>query len=90
MNVIQQNSPGFYETIRLVQPLLAQLSPRVIIQNIPGHRLFQLIESSSVGQHSDQTRYRSTERLDSTLKPEMSQDQTPIEAECSFPRKNAD
>jgi len=64
VNVIQQSSPGFYETIRLVQPLLAQLSPRAIIQNIPGHRLFQLNESSSMGRHSDQTRYGSTERLD--------------------------
>jgi len=80
VNVIQQSSPGFYETIRLVQPLLAQLSPRAIIQHIAGHRLFQLNESSSMGRHSDQTRYGSTERLDSTLKPEMSRDQTPIEA----------
>jgi len=80
VNVIQQSSPGFYETIRWIQPLLAQLSPRAIIQNIPGHRLFQLNESPSRGRHSDQTRYGSTERLDSTLKPETSRDQTPIEA----------
>jgi len=80
VNVIQQSSTGFYETIRLVQPLLAQLSPRAIIQNISGHRLFQLNKSSSMGRHSDQTRYGSTERLDSTLQPETSPDQTPIEA----------
>jgi len=79
-NVIQQSSPGFYETIRLVQPLLAQLSPRAIIQDIAGYRLFQLNESSSMGRHSDQTRYGSTEQLDSTLKPEISRDQTLIEA----------
>jgi len=80
VTVIEQRSPGFYDTIRLVQPLLAQLSPRAIIQNIPGHRLFQLNESSSMGRHRVQTRYGSTEQLDSTLQPEMSRDQTTIEA----------
>ena len=33
-----------------------------------------------MGRHNDQTRYGSTERLDSTPKPETSRDQTPIEA----------
>jgi len=80
VNVIQQSSSGFYETIRMVQPLLAQLSPSAIIQNIAGHRLFQRNESSSMDRHSDQTRYGSTERLESTPKPVISLDQTFTEA----------
>ena len=78
VNVIQQSSPGFYDMIRFVQPLLAQLSPRAIIQNIPGHRLFQLNEPFSIGRHSDQIRYGSTERLDPNLTPETSQDHNPV------------
>jgi len=80
VTVIQQSSPGCYETICLVQPLLAQLSPRAIIQYIAGHRLFKLNESPSIGRHSDQTRDGSTERPDSTLKPEITRDLTPVEA----------
>jgi len=81
VNVIQQRSPGLYETVRMVQPLLAQFSPRMIIQDIAGHRLFKLNElSSDMGRHSDQTRYGSTERPDSAPKPEIIRDQTPIEA----------
>jgi len=80
VNVIQQSSPSFYETIRLVQPLCAQLSLWAIIQTIAGHRLFQRNESSSMGGHSDQTRHRSTERLDSNPLPEINRDQNLTEA----------
>ena len=77
--VIGQNSPGFFDTIRLVQPP-GQLSPRAIIQTIPGHRLFQWNESLSKDRHSAQTRYGSTEKLDSTPQAEMRRDQTTLEA----------
>jgi len=40
VTIIQQSSPGFYETVRMTQPLLAKLSPRMIVQDIAGHRLF--------------------------------------------------
>ena len=46
VNVIQQLRPGLYETVRIVQPLLAQSSPRMIIQDFAGHRLFKLNELS--------------------------------------------
>ena len=56
VTIIQQNSPGFYETVRMAQPLLAQLSPRMIVQDIAGHRLFMSNKLSlDMGQHSDQT-----------------------------------
>ena len=81
MNVIEQRSQGLYETVRMVQPLLAQFSPRMIIQDIADHRLFKLNElSSDMGQHSNQTRYGSTERPESAPKPDIIRAQTPIEA----------
>jgi len=46
VNIIQQLRPGLYETVRIVQPLLAQSSPRMIIQDFAGHRLFKLNELS--------------------------------------------
>ena len=79
VNVIQQSSPGLYETIRLVHPP-APLSPRAIIQYIPGHRLFQHNEPSSMGRHSDQIRFWPTDQLDPTPKPETSREQNPTEA----------
>jgi len=80
VTVIGQNRPGFFDTIRLVQPPDGQLSPRAIFQTISGHRLFQLNESSSLDRHRARTRYGSTELLDPTPQPEMSRDQTTIEA----------
>ena len=56
VTIIQQSSPGFYETVRMAQPLLAQLSPRMIVQDIAGQRLFMSNKLSlDMGQHSDQT-----------------------------------
>ena len=40
VTIIQQSSPGFYQTVRMVQPLLAKLSPRMIVKDIAGHRIF--------------------------------------------------
>jgi len=56
VTIIQQSSPGFYETVRMAQPLLAQLSHRIIVQDIAGHRLFMSNKLPfDMGQHSDQT-----------------------------------
>jgi len=77
VNVIQQLSPGLYETVRMVQTFLAQLSPRMIVQDIAGHRLFKLNELSfDIGRHSDQTRHGPIQRPDSTPMPEIICDQT--------------
>jgi len=40
VTIIQKSSPGFYKTVCMVQPLLAKLSPRVLVQDIASHRLF--------------------------------------------------
>ena len=40
VTIIQIGKPGFYETVRMVQPLQAQLSPRMKLQEIESHRLF--------------------------------------------------
>jgi len=40
VTIIQKGSPRFYETVRMVQILQAQLSPRMKVQDIAGHRLF--------------------------------------------------
>jgi len=56
VTIIQQSSPGFYRTVRMVQPLQAMLSPRMIVQDIAGHRLFtaNMLPSGMV-QLSDET-----------------------------------
>ena len=41
VTIIQIGKPGFYETVRMVQPLQAQLSPRMKLQEIESHRLFR-------------------------------------------------
>jgi len=40
VTIIQKGSPGFYETVRIVNPLQAKLSPRIKVQDIESHRLF--------------------------------------------------
>jgi len=56
VTIIQQSSPGFYETVRMAQPLLAKLSPRMIVQDIAGHRLFTgNTLPSGMAQLSDET-----------------------------------
>jgi len=40
VTIIQPGNPGFHETVRMVQPLLQQLSPRMKLQEIESHRLF--------------------------------------------------
>jgi len=40
VTIIQQSSQGFYQIVCMTQPLLAKLSPRMIVQDIAGHRLF--------------------------------------------------
>jgi len=40
LTIIQLGQPGFYETVRMVQPLQLQLSPRMKLQEIEIHRLF--------------------------------------------------
>ena len=40
VTIIQKGSPGFYETVRMVQPLQAHLSPRMKLLDIENHRLF--------------------------------------------------
>jgi len=40
VTIIQKGSPGFYETVRMVQPLQAHLSPRMKLLDIESHRLF--------------------------------------------------
>jgi len=62
VTIIQKNSPGLYETVHMVQPLLTKLSPRMIVQDIADHRLFtgnilpsgmvQLIDETQPGQAS--------------------------------------
>jgi len=38
--IFQKGRPGFYETVRLTQPLQAQLPPSMKLQDIESHRLF--------------------------------------------------
>ena len=40
VTIVQKGSPGFYETVRLAQPLRADLSHRMKLQDIESHRLF--------------------------------------------------
>jgi len=40
VTIIQLGKPGFYETVRMVQPLQSQFSPRMKLQEIESHRLF--------------------------------------------------
>jgi hypothetical protein len=40
VTIIQKGSPGFYETVRIVNLLQAKLSPRMKVQDIESHRLF--------------------------------------------------
>ena len=40
VTIIQMGKPGFYDTVRMVQPPQAQLSPRMKLQEIESHRLF--------------------------------------------------
>ena len=40
VTIIQKGRPSFYETVRMAQPLQAQLSPRMKLQDIESHRLF--------------------------------------------------
>jgi len=40
VTIIQKGSPGFYETVRIVTPLQAKLSPRMKVEDIEHHRLF--------------------------------------------------
>jgi len=40
VTIIQMGSPGFYETVRIVNLLQAKLSPRMKVQDIESHRLF--------------------------------------------------
>jgi len=40
VTIIQKGSSGFYETVRMVQPLQAQLPPRMKLQDIESHRFF--------------------------------------------------
>ena len=40
VTIIQIGKPGFYETVRMVQPLQLQLSPRMKLKEIESHRLF--------------------------------------------------
>ena len=45
--IIQKGSPGFYKTVRMVTPLLSQLSPRMKVQDIESHLLFAVDMSPS-------------------------------------------
>jgi len=47
VTIIQKDSPGFYETVRMVRPLQAQLPPRMKPQDIESHRLFTVDMSPS-------------------------------------------
>jgi len=47
VTIIQQGSPCFYETVRMVQPLRADLPPRMKLQDIESHRLFTMDMSPS-------------------------------------------
>jgi len=40
VTIVQKGSPGYYETVRMVQPLQAHLSPIMKLQDIESHRLF--------------------------------------------------
>jgi len=40
VTIIQKGRPGFYETVRIAQPLQAQLPPSMKLQDIESHRLF--------------------------------------------------
>ena len=41
VTIIQLGDPGFYETVRMIQPLEQNLSPRMKIQAIESHHLFK-------------------------------------------------
>ena len=63
VTIIQKISPGFDETVRMVQPLLVKLSRRMIVQDIAGHRLFTAnMLPSGMAQRSDETQPGQTSR----------------------------
>ena len=80
VTVIGLNRPGFFDTIRLVQPPDGQLSPREIFQTISCYRLFQSNETPVLDLLRARTRHDSTKLQELTPQPKMSRDQTSIES----------
>ena len=80
VTVIGLNRPGFFDTIRLVQPPDGQLSPREIFQTISCYCLFQLNETPALDLLRARTRHDSTKLLGLIPQPKMSRDQTTLES----------
>jgi len=79
VTIIQQSSPGFYQTVRMVQPLLAKLSPRMIVQDIAGNRLFTAnMLPSGMAQRSDETHLRQTSKSETNWGPHLTWTGPPV------------
>jgi len=79
VTIIQQSSLGFYQTVRVVQPLLAKLSPRMIVQDIAGHRLFTAnMLPSGMAQLSDETQPGQTSKSETNCGPPLTWTGPPV------------
>jgi len=79
VTVIGLNRPGFFDTIRLVQPSDGRLSPREIFQIISGHRLFQLKETPAFDSQA-RTLQASAQLPELNPPPSMSRDPVSFES----------
>jgi len=78
VEIIQQGSPGFFETVCMVQPLQAKLSPRMIVQNIAGHRLFTAnMLPSDTAELSDETQAGQTSKSITNWGPQLTWNASP-------------
>ena len=85
VTIIQQSSPRFYQTVRMVQPLLAKLSPRMIVQDIAGHRLFTAnMLPSGMAQLSDETQPGQTSKSETNCGPPLTWTGPPVAGPCQF------
>jgi len=79
VTIIQQNSPGFYQTVRMVQPLLAKLSPRMIVRDNADHRLFTAnMLPSGMAQLSDETQPGQTSKSETNCGPDLTWTGPPV------------
>jgi len=79
VTIIQQSSPGFYETVRMAPPLLAKLSLTMIVKDIAGHRLFTAnMLLSSMAQLSDETQPGQTSKSETNCGPPLTWTSPPV------------
>jgi len=78
VTIIQKVSPGFHETVRMVQPLQAKFSPKMIVQDIAVHRLFTTnMLPSDTAKLSDETQPGQTSKSITNWGPHLTWNASP-------------